>query len=139
VVNRVAKHLVVPPWRDGGQSQFIEHRLPAPGSAGTAPTREWALRHLGEPLDLGALANHAQMSVRTFSRRFKAETGLSPGAWMQQQRLRHARHLLETTDLSVERVADGAGLGSAAALRHHMRSELGVSPLRYRNTFRSGI
>jgi transcriptional regulator GlxA family with amidase domain len=139
VVNRVARHLVVPPWRDGGQSQFIERGLPDPGSAGTATTRDWALQHLHKPLDLVTLAEHAQMSVRTFSRRFKAETGLSPGAWVQQQRLRHARHLLETTDLSVERVADGAGVGSAATLRHHMRTELGVSPLRYRQTFRSGV
>ncbi|MCX5042579.1 helix-turn-helix domain-containing protein [Aldersonia sp. NBC_00410] len=139
VANRVARHLVVPPWRDGGQSQFIEHGVPPTGVASTASTRDWALGHLDEPLDLATLAAHARMSVRTFSRRFKAETGLSPGTWLQQQRLRHARHLLETTDLPVDRVAVGAGLGSAAALRHHMRSEVGVSPLRYRQTFRSGV
>lgn len=76
------------------------------------------------------------MSVRTFSRRFRAETGLSPGAWLIRERLRHARHLLETTDLPVDRVADAAGLGSAASLRQHMRAELGVAPMAYRRTFR---
>ena len=84
------------------------------------------------------LDQQAQMSVRTFSRRFKAETGQSPGTWLLQQRVRHACHLLETTDLSVDRVADEAGLGTAASLRHHLRSELGVSPLAYRKTFRAG-
>ena len=77
------------------------------------------------------------MSVRTFSRRFKAETGLSPGIWLQRQRLEHARHLLETTDLPVDRIAAVAGLGTAASLRHHMRTALGVAPLAYRKTFRA--
>lgn len=136
VANRAARHCVVPPWRDGGQSQYIERQVPEDGSDGTAPTRAWALRRLDADLDLGALAAHARMSVRTFSRRFKAETGLSPGAWLLQQRIRHAQHLLETTDLPVDRVADAAGLGTAASLRHHLRLALGVSPLAYRKTFR---
>jgi transcriptional regulator GlxA family with amidase domain len=79
----------------------------------------------------------AGMSVRTFSRRFKVETGQSPGAWLLQQRLRHACRLLETTTLPVERVAGSAGLGTAASLRHHLRTGLGVSPLAFRNTFRA--
>jgi transcriptional regulator GlxA family with amidase domain len=135
--NRAARHCVVPPWRDGGQAQFIDRRVPERGSDGTAPTRAWALRQLGADLDLAALAAHARMSVRTFSRRFRAETGLSPGAWLLQQRVRHARHLLETTDLPVDQVAHTAGLGSAAALRQHMRTDLGVAPLAYRKTFRT--
>ncbi|MFC0625827.1 GlxA family transcriptional regulator [Kribbella deserti] len=138
VANRAARHCVVPPWRDGGQSQFIDRNVPDEGSAGTAPTRAWANEHLGEELDLATLAGHARMSVRTFSRRFKAETGLSPGAWLLQQRVRHACHLLETTDLPVDRVAQEAGLGTAGSLRHHLRTELGVSPLAYRKTFRAG-
>jgi transcriptional regulator GlxA family with amidase domain len=77
------------------------------------------------------------MSVRTFTRRFKAETGQAPGGWLQQQRLRHARHLLETTELPIDEVARAAGMGTAASLRHHMRTELGVPPLTYRKTFRS--
>ena len=138
VANRVARQMVVPPWRHGGQSQFIERQVPEPDSTGTAPTRAWALARLDDPLDLETLAEHARMSVRTFSRRFKAETGQSPGTWLQTQRLRHALHLLETTDLPVDRIADTAGLGSAASLRHHMRTELGVAPLTYRKTFRAG-
>ncbi|MGW7685382.1 GlxA family transcriptional regulator [Kribbella sp. NPDC054772] len=138
VANRAARHCVVAPWRDGGQSQFIERAVPEEGSEGTSPTRAWALGRLGEEISLAGMAAHAQMSVRTFSRRFKAETGQSPGTWLLQQRVRHACHLLETTDLSVDRIAEEAGLGTAASLRHHLRSELGVSPLAYRKTFRAG-
>ncbi len=137
VANRAARHCVVPPWREGGQSQFIDRQVPEEGSDGTAPTRAWALDRLEDDLDLPGLAAHARMSVRTFSRRFKAETGLTPGTWLLQQRLRHAQHLLETTDLPVDRIAADAGLGSAASLRHHMRNELGVAPLAYRRTFRA--
>lgn len=138
VANRAARHCVVPPWREGGQSQFIERNVPDEGSDGTAPTRAWATERLRDEVDLASLADHARMSVRTFSRRFKAETGLSPGAWLLQQRVRHACHLLETTALPVDRVASEAGLGTAASLRHHLRTELGVSPLAYRKTFRAG-
>jgi transcriptional regulator GlxA family with amidase domain len=138
VANRAARHCVVPPWRDGGQSQYIERAVPEIGSEGTSPTRAWALGRLGQEISLPAMAAYAQMSVRTFSRRFKAETGQSPGTWLLQQRVRHACHLLETTDLSVDRVAEEAGLGTAASLRHHLRSDLGVSPLAYRKTFRAG-
>jgi transcriptional regulator GlxA family with amidase domain len=136
VANRVARYCVVPPWREGGQSQFIERTVPDAGTDGTAPTRAWALHRLGDQLDLAAMATHARMSVRTFSRRFRAETGLSPGAWLIRERVRHARHLLETTDLPVDRVAETAGLGSAASLRQHMHAELGVAPMAYRRTFR---
>lgn len=138
VANRAARSCVVPPWRDGGQSQFIERVVPEEGSDGTAPTRAWALQRLEHEISLPAMATHARMSVRTFSRRFKAETGQSPGTWLLQQRVRHACHLLETTDLPVDRVAELAGLGTAASLRHHLRSELGVAPLAYRKTFRAG-
>lgn len=77
------------------------------------------------------------MSVRTFSRRFREETGMSPGTWLIQQRVRHARRLLETTDLPVDRVATESGLGTAASLRQHLRASIGVSPLAYRKTFRA--
>ncbi|MFC9999586.1 GlxA family transcriptional regulator [Nocardia sp. NPDC127526] len=137
VANDVARYCVVPPWREGGQSQYIERHIPE-ADGGTASTRLWALRHLDRDLDLNSLAAHACMSVRSFTRHFKAETGMAPGAWVLQQRLRHARHLLETTALPVDEVARAAGLGTAASLRHHMRGELGVSPLAYRKTFRSG-
>ncbi|WP_084530507.1 GlxA family transcriptional regulator [Nocardia miyunensis] len=138
VANRAARYCVVPPWREGGQSQFIDRNIPDDGSDGTAPTRAWMLRHLDrEQLDLATMAAHARMSVRTFTRRFKSETGQAPGAWLLQQRLRHARYLLETTDLPIDEVARAAGMGSAASLRHHMRIELGVPPLAYRRTFRA--
>jgi transcriptional regulator GlxA family with amidase domain len=137
VANRAARYCVVPPWRDGGQSQYIERQVPEPGTDGTAPARAWALRRLHQPLDLAALAGHARMSVRTFSRRFREETGMSPGTWLIQQRVRHARHLLETTDLPVDRVATESGLGTAASLRQHLRASIGVSPLAYRKTFRA--
>ncbi len=138
VANRSARYCVVPPWRDGGQSQYIERLVPENGTGGTGPTRAWALRRLHEPLELAELAGHARMSVRTFSRRFRAETGMSPGTWLIQERIRHARHLLETTDLPVDRVAAECGMGTAASLRQHFRVAVGVAPLAYRKTFHAG-
>jgi transcriptional regulator GlxA family with amidase domain len=79
------------------------------------------------------------MSVRTFTRRFREETGQSPGAWLAQQRVRHAQHLLEATDLPVDQVATRAGLGTAASLRQHLRASVGVSPSAYRRTFRGAV
>lgn len=134
VANQAARYCVVPPWRDGGQSQYIERPLPA-DEGSTAATRAWALERLGEPLDLESLARHARMSVRTFSRRFRAETGLSARAWLNQQRVLHARQLLETTNLPVDRVAAESGLGTAASLRQHLNASIGVAPLAYRRTF----
>ncbi|HVV10822.1 GlxA family transcriptional regulator [Amycolatopsis sp.] len=135
VANTAARYCVVPPWRDGGQSQFIDHPTPDSAVGSTAATRAWALERLGEPLDLDTLARHARMSVRTFSRRFRAETGLSARAWLNQQRVLRARQLLETTNLAVDRVAAEAGLGTAASLRQHLNAAIGVSPLAYRRTF----
>jgi len=134
--NHVARYCVVPPWREGGQAQFIERPVPAPGSESTAYAREWALKHLDQPLDVARLAVEARMSVRTFNRRFREETGHSPGSWLIGQRVEHARHLLEVTDLPVDEVARRAGLGSGASLRQHLKTTLGVSPLAYRRTFR---
>lgn len=135
VANRAARYCVVPPWRDGGQSQYIDRPLTDAGTGSTAPTRAWALERLGEPLDLATLAAHARMSMRTFNRRFRDETGLPPHTWLTRQRLVHARHLLEVTELPVDRVAAESGLGTAASLRKHLRDAIGVSPLAYRRTF----
>ena len=136
VANRVARRNVVAPWRDGGQSQFTERPVPSGSGSGTATTREWALAHLAEPLALDDLAAHARTSVRTFTRRFRQETGLSPSRWLVQQRVARARQLLETTDAPVERVAADAGFGTTASLRQHLHAALGVSPLAYRRTYR---
>ncbi|MFI7130443.1 GlxA family transcriptional regulator [Nonomuraea sp. NPDC050153] len=135
VANRAARRCVMPPWRDGGQAQYIDRHLPEAGG-GTAATRDWMLAHLDRPLDLTALAEHARMSVRTFTRRFRDETGVSPARWLNGQRVQHARQLLETTDLGVEEVARKAGFGTAVSLRQHLHAAVGVSPLAYRHTFR---
>ncbi|WP_063058749.1 GlxA family transcriptional regulator [Nocardia sienata] len=135
VANRVARYCVVPPWREGGQAQFIEHHVPESDDLSTAATRAWALTRLAEPLGVAALASHARMSPRTFSRRFRAETGLSPGAWLRDRRIDLARELLESADIPVDEVAQRSGLGSPDNLRHHMRRGLGMSPSAYRRTF----
>lgn len=135
VANHVARYCVVPPWRDGGQAQFIERPVPAAAEESTAAARAWALRHLDQPLDVAALAGQARMSVRTFTRRFRAETGSAPGAWLATQRVRHAQRLLETTDLPIDLVAARSGLGTSASLRQHLRRVAGVSPSVYRRTF----
>ncbi|GAA3270378.1 helix-turn-helix domain-containing protein [Dactylosporangium vinaceum] len=138
VANRVARLCIVPPWRDGGQAQYVEQPVPSSESAGTAEVREWALERLHEPLTLAALAGRARMSVRTFSRRFRGEVGLTPLQWVTAQRVAYARKLLETTDWPVDRVAASAGFGTGASLRLHLHTNLGVSPMAYRSTFRSG-
>jgi transcriptional regulator GlxA family with amidase domain len=138
VANRVARRSVVAPWREGGQSQFVERPVPDADGAGTAATRAWATGRLHEPLALADLAAHAHMSVRTFTRRFRDETGLSPQRWLAGQRIALARQLLETTDLTVDRIAADAGLGTAASLRQQLRAALGVSPLAYRRTYQGG-
>ncbi|GAA3122290.1 helix-turn-helix domain-containing protein [Planomonospora alba] len=133
--NRTARRCVVAPWRDGGQAQFVERPLPDPADTTTARTRAWMLEHLDEPLDLADLAAHARMSVRTFTRRFREETGLSPARWLTGQRVEHARHLLESTDLPVDQVARRASFGTAVSLRQHLHAAVGLAPLAYRRTF----
>ncbi|TDD69593.1 GlxA family transcriptional regulator [Actinomadura rubrisoli] len=138
VANRVARRCVVPPWREGGQAQFIERPVPESTAASTSATREWALGQLHRPIPLTELADHARMSVRTFSRRFRNEVGTTPGQWLTQQRVELARRLLETTDLPVDRIAEEAGFGTAASLRQHLIATIGVPPSMYRHTFRTG-
>jgi transcriptional regulator GlxA family with amidase domain len=135
VANRAARRSVVPPWRDGGQSQFIERPLPDLTGTSTAPARTWALERLHEPLSLSRLAGRAGMSVRTFTRRFREETGVSPAQWLLRQRVEEARRLLETTALPIDRVAERAGFGTAASMRQHLHTAVGVSPTAYRKTF----
>jgi transcriptional regulator GlxA family with amidase domain len=136
IANRAARRSVVPAWRDGGQAQFIERPLPAVDQVGTGAARAWALQRLAEPLDLAGWARQAQMSVRTFTRRFREENGVSPAQWLTTQRVEQARRLLETTALSVDQVAAQAGFGTSASLRQHLRASVGVAPLTYRRAFR---
>ncbi|KQR96551.1 AraC family transcriptional regulator [Williamsia sp. Leaf354] len=135
VANDVARYCVVPPWREGGQAQFISAPMPDADDQGTAATRAWALANLTEPLTVSQLAAHAQMSTRTFNRRFREETGDAPGTWVRKRRIDRARELLERRDLSIDAVATLAGLGSGDNLRHHLRRGIGMSPSAYRRTF----
>jgi len=137
LANAVARRCVVPPFRDGGQAQYIEQPVPESGAAGTAATRAWALERLDDPLSLADLAGHARMSLRTFARRFNDEVGMSPGRWIVQQRVARARHLLESSDLSVDQIAGHVGFATGASLRQHLHAAIGVSPQTYRRTFRT--
>lgn len=136
VANDAARRTVVPPHRDGGQAQFIQRPVPDPQLSSTGAARAWALEHLDRPLSLRDLAAQESMSVRTFTRRFREEIGMSPAQWLTQQRIERARELLEKTDLPVDRIAVDAGFGTAASLRQHLNTALGVSPSAYRSTFR---
>ncbi|WP_306338811.1 GlxA family transcriptional regulator [Streptomyces sp. KL118A] len=136
VANEVARRTVVPPHRDGGQAQYIQRPLPEPQLATTRTARAWALGRLDRPLQLRDMAAQESMSVRTFTRRFREEVGVSPGQWLTQQRVERARHLLESTDLSVDQVAADAGFGTAQSMRQHLQAALGVTPTAYRRTFR---
>ncbi|MFG3340159.1 GlxA family transcriptional regulator [Glycomyces sp. NPDC048151] len=137
VANAVARRCVVPPWREGGQAQFIERPVPEASGVSTAEAREWALRHLDRPLSIDELARRARMSRRSFTRRFREEVGQSPAQWLTLQRVEHARHLLESSDLTVDQIAQRAGLGTGVSLRQHLRAVLGVSPSVYRKAFRA--
>lgn len=135
VANSVSRRTVVPPHREGGQAQYIHRPLPEPQLASTERARAWALDRLDQPLTLRQLAERESMSVRTFTRRFREEVGMSAGRWLTQQRVERARHLLESTDLSVDLVARKAGFGTGASMRQHLQYALGVSPTAYRRTF----
>ncbi|MET8407466.1 helix-turn-helix domain-containing protein [Streptomyces sp. NPDC005195] len=137
VANDVARRTVVPPHRDGGQAQYVQRPVPEPQAATTTAARAWALDRLGEPIQLRDLAGRESMSVRTFTRRFREEVGVSPGQWLTQQRVERARQLLESSDLSVDQVARDAGFGTAQSMRQHLQAVLGVTPTAYRRTFRS--
>jgi AraC family transcriptional activator FtrA len=137
VANKIARRMVVPPQRDGGQRQYIDLPVPTCDADSLAPLLSWMREHLAEELPIRTLAGRAAMSERTFARRFVAETGTTPGKWLLAQRLHHARELLEATDLGVETVAARAGFGSAALLRHHFGQHVGVAPAEYRRTFRA--
>ncbi len=135
LANKVARRIVVPAHRDGGQAQFIERPVPNVADDSLEPTRAWTLELLGEPLTVADMAKHACVSERTFARRFVAETGTTPLQWLLYQRVLFACDRLETTSESIDQVAAGCGFGTAANLRIHFRRVLATTPTAYRRTF----
>ena len=140
VANAVARRMVVPPHRDGGQAQFVDLPMPEPNGDGhgdLAGLLGWMLEHVDEELTVEQLARRARISPRTFARRFRAVTGTTPHQWLLSQRVLLAQRLLETTDEPVELVAQRAGFGSAAGLRQHFTRVVSASPQAYRRAFRT--
>ena len=135
VASAVARRMVVPPQRDGGQAQFIARAVPDCDAETLGPLLTWIIEHLDSDLSIDELARRSHMSPRTFARRFRAETGTTPHTWVITQRVHAAEELLEATDHSVDRIAGEVGFGNAAALRHHFTRARGVSPQQYRRTF----
>lgn len=130
-----ARRMVVPPHRDGGQAQFIRSPVAVCDAETLGPVLSWIIENLHEPMSVESLARRSAMSPRTFARRFRAETGTTPHAWITNQRVLRAEELLETTSRSVDQVADAVGFANAATLRHHFNRVRGVSPQRFRRVF----
>ncbi|MCP2271697.1 GlxA family transcriptional regulator [Actinokineospora diospyrosa] len=133
----IARRMVVPPQRDGGQRQYVDIPIPQCTSDSLQPVLTWMLEHITEEHTVAALAHQARMSERSFARHFVAETGTTPHKWLSTQRVLHARRLLELTGMSVDEIARECGFGSAALLRHHFQRMVGVAPKDYRRTFAS--
>ncbi|MFJ4106036.1 helix-turn-helix domain-containing protein [Oerskovia enterophila] len=134
--NAIARRMVVPPQRDGGQRQYIDRPVPQCEEQSIREVLAWMDEHLDEPQTVEDLARRAHLSTRTFARTFVAETGTTPMQWLATQRVHHARTLLEESGLDLEEIARLSGFGSAALLRHHFRRAVGVPPTDYRQTFR---
>lgn len=135
VANAIARRMIVPPQREGGQRQFIDLPVPETECDSLQPVLDWMLEHLAGEFSAAQLARRAALSERTFARRFVAETGTTPHRWLTVQRVLHARRLLEDTTLGIEEIAHACGLGSGALLRHHFRRVVGVTPADYRRSF----
>ncbi|MEU8159413.1 transcriptional regulator FtrA [Micromonospora parva] len=139
IANAVARRLVIPPHRDGGQAQFVEAPVPTdPDDDRIAGSIDWALAHLGEPLTVAQLAAQAHMSSRTYLRHFARATGTSPIRWLIDQRIRASLAMLEETDLAVEQVARAVGFDTPVTYRHHFGRSMLTSPTAYRRAFRTG-
>jgi transcriptional regulator GlxA family with amidase domain len=133
--NAIARRMVVPPHRDGGQAQFVDRPIPEPAADTLSEIIAWMERHLEQPVTIKDLATMAAMSPRTFARRFVQETGTTPLRWLTGQRVLFAQRLLEETDEPVDLIAEKAGFGNATALRHHFRIWRGTTPQAFRRTF----
>ena len=137
--NALARRMVVPPHRDGGQAQYVQAPVPVRADEHDPfrDTLDWAIQHLDEPLTVEVLARRAAMSPRTFARRFVGATGTTPLQWLLRQRVLLAQRLLETIDDPIERVADRCGFGTAAGMRVHFQRQVGTNPTAYRRAFRT--
>jgi transcriptional regulator GlxA family with amidase domain len=135
VTNIIARRMVVPPQRDGGQRQYIEQPIPVKCSERFAPHLDWILANLDKPHTVTTLSRRAHMSGRTFARRFVEETGRTPMQWVTDQRVLFARRMLEESTLDIDRIAEQSGFGTATLLRHHFRRIIGVTPSDYRRRF----
>ncbi|MFL6000134.1 MAG: GlxA family transcriptional regulator [Streptomyces sp.] len=135
VANKIARRMVVPPHREGGQAQYIERPLPRSKCDTVGEVLVWMEQHLDEEVTVEQLAERAHMSPRTFARRFQQETGTTPYRWILRQRVLLAQRLLEATDETVDAIAGRAGFGTAAALRHQFLRAVGTTPNAYRRTF----
>lgn len=136
VANRLARLLVTPPHRQGGQAQYIEQPVPQLPSESRLPgVLEWAREHLAEPLSLDTLADVASMSRRTFTRRFRETTGTTFIKWLNAERVARAQQLLETTDMPIDCIASEVGFGTSLSLRQQFAAQLGTTPSDYRRTF----
>jgi transcriptional regulator GlxA family with amidase domain len=140
IANGVARRMVVPPHRDGGQAQFVDQPLPdLPACDPFTEALVWVEAHLSDPISVEDLAARSAMSPRTFARRFRATTGTTPHQWLLRQRVLLAQRLLETSDLSVDRIAGRCGLGTATNLRQHFQRLLHTTPNAYRRTFQAEV
>ena len=137
IANAVARRLVVPPQRDGGQAQFVTSPIPAPNHHPLAQLFPWVLERLDQPLTVEDLARQVRMSSRNLGRHFKVATGTTPLQWLLTQRIRRAQELLEITDDSIDTIAAATGMGTSTTLRRHFNRTVGVPPDTYRRTFRS--
>ena len=137
IANTLARRLVIPPHREGGQAQYIEQPVPASDSHGVGSSLDWAREHLDMPLTVEDLAREATMSPRTYARRFRETTGTTPLQWLCAERVRRAQDMLENTDDSIERIATSCGFGSAHQMRTHFTRINHVTPHEYQRTFRS--
>ena len=133
--NVIARRMVVPPQRDGGQAQYINTPIQECKSDSFAIVTQWMLENLDKDLTIEQLSRKALMSTRTFARRFRADTGTTPAAWLNRQRIIRAQQLLEQTDLGLETIAQQTGFGTAAVMRHHFLKVLQTTPTAYRRTF----